>query len=883
MPRFPRPGTISKTLILVLLTVAFSSSRAGTVRQLTDLRTTTAGPGALNDAGTVVYAGSSGNPSGANARHSFQIFRFDPATGAPTQVTTAPDGVSPLVSVSDDGQWIAFPSPTDLTGQNHDESVELFVMASSGASIQQLTSDPAPIAGSVSSVALAGGGSRIVFLSDCDYLGTNPAHDSQMFVINRDGTGLRQLTTFTTAGIGAISISDDGARIVFSSDANPSGGNADLGSEVFAINADGTGLRQLTTTPATFDSAAPSLSGNGAKIAFQSNGNLTGGNAINQQEVFAINWDGTGLLQLTHTARLLGLLGDPASQSPSITDDGLIVVFYSNHASLFPFINLDGNYEIFRVTTAGTNLKALTNTLVTTNNFLPTIAGGGGRIVYYELATGISLRSMDGTGGTQRTLQAMDLVFVGGLDLTPDGSRAVFARATGLFSSSQLYRIQTDGTGLTQVTNHSSGSASSPSIAGDGQTIVFSADSDPLGGNADGSDEIFSIRADGTGIDQLTAGASGTACQDPALASAAPVIVFDADADLTGGNVDLSREIFRINLDGTGLVQLTNGVAGTTSDVPQVNSSGAWVAFESNADLNGGNADGSYEIFLARSDGTGLQRITGDAVNGSRAPDISASGDRIVFSSPADLLGTNPELNAEVYLYDVPAATLRQLTSFVKGSSGGARVSGDGQWVVFSSSAPIFEETPDDPSGLYRVSASGGAIERIGALRKGIGGVGPAGALGGGGAALVPDQTGRMTVFTGLGDFTEANPDYLSELWVIDRDALPPVTVSRTSPTVVSWTHESGPLRYDIVRGDVAFLGPGAPGFVTLGPVTCLENDSPDADTVGFGDPSDPPPGHAFFYVYRGTQGQLAGPGSYGTATDGAERTPSGGDCAPAF
>ncbi len=98
-------------------------------------------------------------------------------------------------------------------------------------------------------------------------------------------------------------------------------------------------------------------------------------------------------------------------------------------------------------------------------------------------------------------------------------------------------------------------------------------------------------------------------------------------------------------------------------------------------------------------------------------------------------------------------------------------------------------------------------------------------------------------------------------------------------PTQVTWAHEAQPLRYDVIRGNVADLAAGVGNTVDLGAVICLENDSPDADTTGFEDFEVPAPGQAFFYLYRGTQGSEAGPGSYGLGPSGGERIAGAGDC----
>ncbi len=868
-------STIVGLLCAALLAV--TTAGAGVVRQITDDLTVTAGPGALDDAGSAVFTGSSGDPLGTNPEHAFRIVRFDAVTGAPTELLSHPRGVAATVSVSDDGAWLAFVSSADLTGDNHDLSPELFVMRDDGTGLAQLTDDPAVNAGSVSGATISGDATRVLFTANTDPLGTNPLQRTQLFAIDRDGSGLVQLTAFAAGSIGGSGISDDAARVVFAHDGDPLGLDPDLGGEIFAVDADGTNLRQLTSTPAGFSSGAPSLSGNGQKIAFQSAADLVGSNTANRTEIFAVDWDGTNLVQVTSSQALFGFTGEPGAQAPSITDDGLTVFFHSNHNTLF--VNFDGNFEIFRRNVDGTGFGAITATLLNVGSLLPSVSGDGSRVSYLTVDNTANLMVEAGGGGGERQLVVYETILSTAPDTSADGSRVVFLKTTGLLAPSQLWRVQTDGSDETQLTTLTSGGAGSPSIAGDNDTIVFSADSDPAGGNADLSEEIFRIRADGTGLQQLTTGPAGTASTNPAISGDAGRVVFDSDADPLGGNLDGSREIFGMLADGSGLIQLTSGPAATLSQRPRVDGSGGWVVFESDADLDGGNPDGSFEIYRVRSDGTLLERLTGDAVLDSRAPDVSSAGDRVVFESAADLAGGNPELNLEVLVWDANTLTTTPLTLTLEGSSGGARISADGAWVHFSSTAALLEDDPDAPADLYRVPSGGGAVERIGPPRAALPSLGLL-PLGGSGS-VSPDDAGDVSVFAGLGDFTGGNPDLLSELWAIDRLASPRFEVGKPSPTLLTWDPEPGPLRYDVIRGDVAALAFDGAADVDLGAVACLEDDSPDTDTAGFEDPVDPAPGQAWFFVYRGSQGLSAGPGSYGRSSGGGERLAASGDCAP--
>jgi Tol biopolymer transport system component len=848
----------------LLLFVAVSTS-AQVVRQVTDEKTVSFGTAAMDDSGQTVWIGSTADPDGDNPGHAFRLVAIDPTTAVPTTVSSLDGGISPLLSVTDDGQWIVFVSPADPFGTNLDHGPELFVVAEDGTGLAQLTSEPAPDGGSVSQVLIAGGGNPVLFVANTDPLGTNAANSAQLFSIQRDGTALTQLTTFVDDSLSSISVSDDGLRIVLVHNGDPLATNPDLGPELFAIDGDGMNLRQLTTTPDTFNTGSTTISGDGSTIAFTSNADLTGGNLVNRTEIFAIDWDGTSLRQVTTTTALLSFTGEPSADGPSIVDDGSRIFYYSNFSSIF--VNLDSNFEVFSIGSNGTGRSQITSSLLDVGSVLPVVSGDGSRVAYLDISNQVGLVTETVPGGTTLELSSTDVRLISAADLSSDRSKAVFVRSAGLFDGAQVWKVDGDGSGLAQLTSLTSGGASAPSVAGDGQTIVFSANSDPLGLNSDVSDEIFRINVDGSGLQQLTSFPAGASASAASFSDDATKIVFEGDVDPGGLNADGSTELFVMNADGSALSQLTDGPLATTSRRANIDQAGLWIVFESNADFDGGNLDGSYEVWRVQAGGTGLERLTGDPVFSSSNPDLSADGSLIVYRSAADPLGTNPENNQELFLYRPATAAFQQLTAFAEGNVSAPALDRSGTWVYFSTSAPIFEDDPDRPSELYRLPVGGGAIERVGALTAGSFG---STALGSGDA---------VAFLEGLGDPTGGNADQLPELWLIDRETAPTIEVSAASPTIVRWPVPSGPKRFDVIRGNVAQLSLLPDLSVDLGAVACLENDSPDNDTEVAPDILEPPPGQVFFFLFRGSQGILDGPGSYGLGTAGGERNASAGDC----
>ena len=153
--------------------------------------------------------------------------------------------------------------------------------------------------------------------------------------MNSDGSGLRNLTSKLAAGgrLGAGPASDpvwspDGRMIAFVRL------NTRLG--VYVVNADGSGVRNLTPKPMGAAYAAPAWSPDGRKIAFASERD---GNS----EIYLMNADGSGQRNLT---RNLAYDGDPA-WSP----DGQKITFVSNR---------DGRYEVYVMNADGSGQRSLT-------------------------------------------------------------------------------------------------------------------------------------------------------------------------------------------------------------------------------------------------------------------------------------------------------------------------------------------------------------------------------------------------------------------------------------------------------------------------------------------------------------------------------------------
>ena len=127
-------------------------------------------------------------------------------------------------------------------------------------------------------------------------------------MIDADGTGLRRMTT--AAGSDANpAFSPKGDLIAFES-------NRDGTPEIYVMNADGTGIQERLTnfsaepTPSNVSVTKPTWSPSGDRIAFHRRVGAQG--VRGHFEVYTMNADGTNVTQITFTTPSPGFSGFPS-------------------------------------------------------------------------------------------------------------------------------------------------------------------------------------------------------------------------------------------------------------------------------------------------------------------------------------------------------------------------------------------------------------------------------------------------------------------------------------------------------------------------------------------------------------------------------------------
>jgi Tol biopolymer transport system component len=175
---------------------------------------------------------------------------------------------------SPDGRKLAF-----LIYRDCAQSCGLYVVRNDGSGLRNLTSKLATVsgkdAGAVSDSAWSPDGRKLAFVRLKAGLGT------PIYVVNPDGSGLLRLTRNPALDADPV-WSPDGRKLAFARD-------RDGNSEIYVMNANGSGQRNLTRNPA-FD-ADPVWSRDGRKLAFVSNRDGSYG-------VYVMNADGSGQRRL---------------------------------------------------------------------------------------------------------------------------------------------------------------------------------------------------------------------------------------------------------------------------------------------------------------------------------------------------------------------------------------------------------------------------------------------------------------------------------------------------------------------------------------------------------------------------------------------------------
>jgi Tol biopolymer transport system component len=241
--------------------------------------------------------------------------------------------------------------------------------------------------------------------------------------VTADDVDLLVDTGNETYSTGCGDLSEDGASLLYTTNAENTLTTSFTHFEVFSARSDGSRERRLTETDA--NEIAPRWSPDGERVVFMASETP---DDINSYEIYVMDADGDNLQQITDN--------NDADRFPSWSPDGELILFHSTR---------DGDSELYTMTDVGSDLEQLTDN--DWNDARGMFSPDGERIVFNGNRFGYDdLYVMDADGDNIEQLTESEDHYEFGAIWSPDGEMIAFTANPDLTSEpNQVWVMNADG------------------------------------------------------------------------------------------------------------------------------------------------------------------------------------------------------------------------------------------------------------------------------------------------------------------------------------------------------------------------------------------------------------------------------------------------------
>jgi Tol biopolymer transport system component len=293
--------------------------------------------------------------------------------------------------------------------------------------------------------------------------------------------------------------------------------------EIWTINPDGTGAKQLTYHGANIQDWWPVVSPDGRRIAFTRYDRTN--KTLGSEALYIMNADGSGLQRLSNEGNTVD--DNLADFSP----DGLKVAFTSDRNDPNRLSNdcrrgvgiLGCNWDVYVMNTDGTDQQRLTSDPA--GDTYPEFSPDGSKILFASTRNGSSAVYTMDTDGTNVQQLTADSLGAGDANWSPDGTKITFVNNFCICSgNSDLFTMDADGTNVTQLTSNY-GNNLEPGYSPDGREIVIAhfAPVSPTGGCCGNADVVVMNATDGSARTNITNMAPAIDSETPDWGPAPPL------------------------------------------------------------------------------------------------------------------------------------------------------------------------------------------------------------------------------------------------------------------------------------------------------------------------------------------------------------------------